>query len=264
MKLGSTLSFVYRFCSYYLKATNRHGLQAPFAFQLNEFVFKQDRHYDLLKPIEKLRRKLKNDRRKIKVLDFGAGFGGHVFKELSVSYIAKNSAKSPRYARMLFRLVNYLKPLTIVELGTSLGISALYQAAGNSSAKIFTLEGCPETARIAQENFNQFPQYKIELLVGSFEKSLPTLLEKVVEIDLLFIDGHHQLQPTLQYIEMCLPRLSKDAIIVLDDINWSDEMRQTWQQLIADKRYSLSIDIFMMGILFVSKDLSKENFVLRY
>ena len=176
MKLGAALSFVFRFCSYYLKASNRHGLQAPFAYQLNEFVFKRDRKYDLLKPIEKLRRKLKNDKRKIKVLDFGAGFGGEVFNELSVSYIAKNAAKPPRYARMLFRLVNYLKPLTIVELGTSLGISALYQAAGNSSAKVFTLEGCPETARIAQENFNQFPHYKIELLVGAFEQSLPALL----------------------------------------------------------------------------------------
>ena len=264
MNLGSTVSFVYRFCSYYLKATNRHGLQAPFAYQLNEFVFKRDRKYDLLKPIEKLREKLKEDQRKIKVLDFGAGFGGHVFKELSVSYIAKNAAKPPRYARMLFRLVNYLKPLTIVELGTSLGISALYQAAGNSSAKVFTLEGCPETARIAQEIFNQFPYYKIELVVGAFENSLPILLEKIEKIDFLFVDGHHQLKPTLQYIEMCFPKLSEDAIIVVDDINWSDEMRQTWQQLIADKRFTLSINIFMMGILFVSKDLSKENFILRY
>jgi predicted O-methyltransferase YrrM len=264
MKLRATLAFVYRFCSYYLKATNRHGLQAPFAYQLNEYVFKRDRKYDLLKPIEKLRRKLEQDKRKINVLDFGAGFGGHVFKELSVSYIAKNSAKSPRYARMLFRLVNYLKPLTIVELGTSVGISALYQAAGNSLAKIFTLEGCPETARIAQENFRKFPHYNIELIVGSFEKSLPTFLEKVVEIDLLFIDGHHQLKPTLQYIEMCLPKLSKDACIVVDDINWSDEMRAAWQLLLADKRFTLSLDIFMIGILFVSKDLSKENFVIRY
>ncbi|MFN0188944.1 MAG: O-methyltransferase [Bacteroidia bacterium] len=264
MKLGSTLSFVYRFCSYYLKATNRHGLQAPFAFQLNEFVFKQDRHYDVLRPIEKLRRKLKKDRRRIKVLDFGAGFGGKVFKEKSIAYIARNSAKPPRYARMLFRLVNYLKPLTIVELGTSLGISALYQAAGNSSAKIFTLEGCPETARVAQENFERFPFYKIESVVGAFENTLPALLEKVEEIDFLFIDGHHQLKPTLQYIEMCLPKLSKAACIVVDDINWSDEMREAWQQLLADKRFTLSFDIFMMGILFVSKDLSKENFVLRY
>lgn len=264
MKLGSTLSFVYRFCSYYLKATNRHGLQAPFAFQLNEFVFKRDRNYDLLKPIEELRKKLKNDKRKIKVLDFGAGFGGHVFNELSISYIAKNSAKPPRYARMLFRLVNYLKPVTIVELGTSLGISALYLSAGNSSANVFTLEGCPETARIAQENFNKFPDYNIELVVGPFEQSLPLLLERINEIDVLFVDGHHQLKPTLQYIEMCYPKLSKDAIVVVDDINWSDEMREAWQLLLADKRFTLSFDIFMMGILFVSKDLSKENFVLRY
>ena len=70
MKLGANLSFVFRFCSYYVKASNRHGLQAPFAYHLNEFVFKRDRKYDVLKPIEKLRKKLKKDTRKIKVLNF--------------------------------------------------------------------------------------------------------------------------------------------------------------------------------------------------
>jgi predicted O-methyltransferase YrrM len=264
MKFTAALSFVYRFFSYYLRATNRHGLQAPFAYQLNEFVFKCDRKEVVQEPIELLRSKLKNDRRKISVVDFGAGFGGTIFKELSISYITKNSAKPPRYARMLFRLVKYLKPNTIVELGTSLGISALYQAAGNPSAKVYTLEGCPETARLAQENFNAFPNYNIELTVGAFENTLPFILEKVNEIDFLFVDGHHQLKPTLQYIEMCFPKLSKDAVVVVDDINWSEEMREAWQQLVADKRFTLSLDVFMMGILFVSRDLSKENFILRY
>jgi predicted O-methyltransferase YrrM len=264
MKFTAALSFAYRFCSYYIRATNRHGLQAPFAYQLNEFVFKRDRKDVVQLPIEVLRRKLRGDQRKITVVDFGAGFGGTVFKELSISYIAKNSAKPPRYARMLFRLVKYLKPKTIVELGTSLGISALYQASGNPSAKVYTMEGCPETARLAQENFNVFPNYNIELTVGAFENTLPALLERINEIDFLFVDGHHQLKPTLQYIEMCLPKLSKDATVVVDDINWSTEMREAWQQLIADKRFTLSFDVFMMGILFVSKDLSKENFVLRY
>lgn len=264
MKFTSALSFAYRFCRYYLRASNRHGLQAPFAYQLNEFVFKRDRKDVVQESIEVLRKKLKDDQRKINVSDFGAGFGGTIFKELSISYIAKNSAKPPRYARMLFRLVNYLKPKTIVELGTSLGISALYQAAGNPSAKVHTLEGCPETARIAQVNFNAFPNYNIELTVGPFEIALPILLEKINEIDFLFVDGHHQLIPTLHYIEMCIPKLSKNAVVVIDDINWSDEMRDAWQQLIKDRRFTLSLDVFMMGILFVNKDLSKENFVLRY
>lgn len=264
MKLKSAILFVYRFCCYYVKATNRHGLQAPFAYQLNEFVFKRDRKDTVQEPIEILRKNLREDHRKINVVDFGAGFGGTVFKELPISYIAKNSAKPPRYARMLFRLVNYLKPTTLVELGTSLGISALYQAAGNPSTKIHTLEGCPETARQAQKNFSAFPNYNIELTVGAFEKTLPELLGKINEIDFLFVDGHHQLKPTLQYIEMCIPKLSQQAVVVVDDINWSEEMRKAWQQLIADKRFTLSLDVFMMGILFVSKDLSKENFVLRY
>ncbi|MBL0096658.1 MAG: class I SAM-dependent methyltransferase [Bacteroidetes bacterium] len=264
MKILRSLQLIIDFAEYYISATNRHGLQGPFAYQLNEAVFRHDRREAVHKEIEATRDHLLQNHRKINVLDFGAGFGGKVYKERAISYITKNSSKPPRYARMLYRLVNHLKPKLMLELGTSVGISALYQSAGNPQGRMITMEGCPETAALARASVQQFPSLNIEIVEGAFEESLPQLLTKIDQIDYLFIDGHHRLEPTLNYINLCYPKLSADAVIVVDDINWSPEMQEAWKQLKADKRFTLSIDVFMIGLLFVNKNLSKEDFVIRY
>lgn len=262
--MNNHLQLILRYFRYYLTATNRHGLQGPFAFALNEAVFRSDNSEDVHASIEALRGEMLKDHSKINIRDFGAGFGGKNYHERTVSYVARHSAKPPKYARMLYRLVKHLQPAVIVELGTSFGISALYQAAGNPSATIYTLEGCPETAAKARENFKRFPHYKIEVVEGPFAETLPSLLERIPSVDYVYIDGHHRLEPTLQYAALCKPFLSPNAVVIADDINWSVEMQEAWQQLKADPFFTQSIDVFMMGMLFTSTDLSKENFVVRY
>jgi predicted O-methyltransferase YrrM len=262
--MGNKLEMVGRYIAYLFRSTNRHGLQSTFVFNLNETVFRRDKNEERYNAIEKLRAELLHDHRKINVRDFGAGFGGKVYKELSVDFITRNSSKPPKYARMLSRLVAHLQPKTILELGTSVGISALYQSAGNADATIITLEGCTETAKLARASFAKFPQAKIKVVEGMFVDTLPEVLKEIEQLDYVFIDGHHQLRPTLTYFEICLPKLSENAVVVIDDINWSDEMREAWEQLKKHPRVPISIDVFMMGILFVNPGFSKEDFVIRY
>lgn len=258
------LELAFRYLLYYLKAVNRHGLQAPFAYRLYEAVLHRDPHEDRFRPIEVLRKELLLNRQAITIHDFGAGFSGQTFRERSIAYITGNSSKPPRYARLLHRLVRHLQPGVMLELGTSVGISALYQAMGNPSGQFITMEGCPETARLARDNFRKFPHLDIQLVEGAFDATLPGVLHETTAIDYLYIDGHHKLEPTLRYIELCKPFLSENATVVVDDINWSEEMRTAWKRLKTDPFFSLSIDVFMMGILFTGKDLSKEDFACRY
>jgi len=261
---GQKVKLALGFLKYYLGATNRHGLQAPFAYALNEAVFRSEKLEKVPEPIEQLRQKLKADERVLQVRDYGAGFGGTVFRELSVAYIARHAAKPPRYARMLYRLVKHLQPGVMLELGTSLGISALYQSVAAPASRMITLEGCPATAQVAKENFAKFPHLNIEMVEGGFRDTLPGVLSGLSSIDYLYIDGHHRLAPTLAYIDSVFPFLSEHAVLVVDDINWSEEMQDAWQRLKKDARFTLSIDVYMMGLLFISKDLSKEDFTVRY
>jgi len=252
------------FLAYYLTAVNRHGIQAPFAFQLNEAVFRKDIREFPQQDFEELRRKLLRDKTEIDIRDFGAGFGGYNFNRRTISYIVRNSVRQPRYARLLFRMVRHLKPGVILELGTSVGISALYMAAGNPGARLVTLEGCPSTAALARTSFSLFPEYNIILEEGRFDEVLPDVLSRLPFIDFLFVDGHHRYQPTIDYVGACYGKLSSNAVVVVDDINWSPEMRRAWSFLKADPRFTLSIDLFMMGLLFKSPDLSKQNLLVRY
>lgn len=258
------LDMSFRYLRYYLRAVNRHGLQAPFAYGLYEAVMHRDPNEDQFGLIENVRDHMLREKRQISIRDFGAGFGGKTFQTRSISYIAKNSSKPPRYARLLHRLVRHLRPATMLELGTSVGISALYQSTGYPEGRLITMEGCPETAKLARENFSRFPNLDIRLIEGPFETTLPEFLKSNPSIDYLYVDGHHRLEPTLHYIGLCKPFLATNAVVVVDDINWSQEMRTAWIQLKKDPFFTLSIDIFMLGLLFVSKDLSKENFICRY
>ena len=50
----------------------------------------------------------------------------------------------------------------------------------------------PILQKLLQENFKEAQLSNIELIEGSFEKSIPLVLEKFEIIDLLFIDGNHR------------------------------------------------------------------------
>ena len=61
------------------------------------------------------------------------------------------------------------------------------------------MEGCPETARIARENFNDAGLRNIKLLTGSFDDLLPEIKDLKVKPGLVFIDGNHRKEPVMKY-----------------------------------------------------------------
>jgi predicted O-methyltransferase YrrM len=163
---------------------------------------------------------------------------------------------------MLFRLVDFFKPETVLEMGSSLGISSMYLHFGNQKAKMISLEGSPEIAKLARENFKLLGA-DIELLEGNFSETLQTALEKLKKIDLAFIDGHHAELPTLSYFEQILPYCNEDSVLIFDDIYWSDEMAAAWEKIKLNSAVTLSVDLFYFGIVFFKKDFKeKQHFTL--
>ena len=69
--------------------------------------------------------------------------------------IAQKALKVPKFSQLLYRIVQFLKPKNIIDLGTSLGITTAYFSKANPKSAIYSFEGCPNTAKIAEQNFNQ-------------------------------------------------------------------------------------------------------------
>ena len=246
---------------YRKNSVSKHGVHSPFVFELITKVFPPAKEEDFSEHIaEDWRTECFLNNSFIDVTDLGTGKSG----KRKISSIAKHSAKKNKQGQLLHRIVKHFQPENILELGTSLGITTLYQATATDFKKFISLEGCPQTAAIAKNSFkkNNLP---IEIRVGDFSETLNKALSDLKKVDYVFFDGNHKEKPTLDYFETCLPFTHKDSVLIFDDIHWSEEMENAWEKIKRNKKVRLTIDLFYFGIVFFREEqLEKEHFVLRY
>lgn len=250
------------YIGYWLKAKNLHGTHSAFVYEFYQKVIHGDKQFYEFAPIEYLRNKLLHSADEIEVMDFGAGKEKSTIRK--VSDIAKRSAITAKQGRMLFRLVNFMQPKVMLEIGTSLGISTLYQAKACSNAIFITLEGSLKTAEIASENFRLLKANNIKQVTGNFDETLKSVLKNISSLDYVFFDGNHRKEPTLNYFKQCLPLTSDSCVFVFDDIRWSGEMFEAWQEIIKEPSATVTIDLFSCGLVFFRKGQVKQHFTLKF
>ena len=256
-----------KYLHYLLTAKNGrgHGVHSPFVFDFIIHVLNDKKKYDCYDSIESLRNHLLSDNTTIEVEDFGAGSATLPFKNRVVKDIASSSLKSKKYAQLLFRISKYYGAKTILELGTSFGITTCYLASANSNSKIFTFEGSKNIAKIAENNFEKLGLKNIEMMVGDFRQTIPENKEKLPVIDLLFVDGNHRKEATLEYFNFFLSKAANNSIFIFDDIHWSEGMEEAWKEIQSHEAVTLTIDLFFIGLVFFSKDfIVKQHFTIRF
>ncbi|MCX5769932.1 MAG: class I SAM-dependent methyltransferase [Candidatus Hydrogenedentes bacterium] len=168
-----------------------------------------------------------------------------------VGELYRSTSKSKLWAGLLMKLMRECRPQACLELGTCLGISACYQAAGlhlNGSGRLLTLEGAPEFAAIAKKNFSQLGLSNVQVVTGPFQRTLEGALADLGPIDYAFIDGHHQEMPTLDYFGKICAQANPGAVFVFDDINWSDGMKRAWRTITQTRNVRHAMDLHALGI----------------
>lgn len=254
------MNLAFEYIKYSCKAKGRHGTHSPFIYKMVDECFKITIKHKDKQQIKLLISQLSSDKRNIRFSDFGAG-SKTLKHERRISSVLKNSSSKGKYAKLFYQLSAFYQPQQILEFGTSLGIGTIHFAKGNPMAKITTVEACPETAKIAIENFEKTETGNIRLLNKTFEDFLKK--ESLPVYDLIFIDGHHDGIALLRYVDLLEQYIDDDAFIILDDIRWSDSMFSSWKKLKSDNRFNVSIDLFRMGILLKRSGQKKEHFTIR-
>jgi predicted O-methyltransferase YrrM len=263
----SAFQLAKKYFNYYFKAQNGkgHGVHSPFVFDFIIHVLNDQKKYDCYSKIESLREELLKNSTVIEVEDFGAGSAVIPLKKRRIKDIANSSLKKKKFAQLLFRIAKYYHSKNIVELGTSFGISTCYLASADDNSKVLTLEGSHNIARIALNNFKEIALNNIELIEGDFGKTLPVTIDKIENIDLLFVDGNHRKKATLEYFHFFLKKSNAGSIFIFDDIHWSQEMEEAWKLIQQHDSVTLTIDLFFIGLVFFSKDFKvKQHFSIRF
>lgn len=240
-------------------------MHSPFVFQFILHVLNNKSGFVPPTEIEWLRKKLLNDKRILEIEDFGAGSRISHYKKRSVAELTRTAVKSKKYAQLLFRLVKYYQPKTILELGTSMGITAAYFSTAAPSAKITTIEGSKAIADVAAENFSGLGVKNIRQEVGNFDDVLPVVIQQMPSLDLVYVDGNHRYEPTINYFRQLLQHVHNNSILVFDDIHWSREMEKAWEEIQQHPSVQCTVDIFFLGFVFFRKEFkAKQHFIIRF
>ncbi len=254
-----------QYLKYLLKAQNEHGFHSPFVYKFYLEVIKPDKILPEFKLIEAKRRSLKQSEEIIEMQDFGAGSKLGAFKNRKVCEIAKNAEKPAKWARLLFRLVQFQKPKVIFDLGTCLGTTTSYMLVNNAINEFYSFEGCPNLIKRAQENINESRDSNVKFIQGNLDITLRETLNQLNQpLDFVFFDANHQYIPTINYFEMCLEKANENSLFIFDDIYWSHEMTLAWEYIKNNKDVTVTIDLFQIGLVFFRKEQVKEHFVARY
>lgn len=259
----SHLNTILQYIKHQIGAYNRHGIHSPFVYAFLEDVLYADEHSEF-KALEQLKDALLNDSRSIQITDLGAGSKINQSNNRLIKDIAQNSSKPSKYGRLFNRIVRYYQTDQVVELGTSLGLSTAYFAYNNPNLKVTTLEGCPETLKIAKSNFEKLHLKNIHTLQGDFKDNLSTALGQRSQKEIIFFDGNHQENATLDYFETALKKVSSKSIFIFDDIHWSTGMTRAWNKIKGHPQTVVTLDLFFIGIVFFDERLTPQNFNIRF
>jgi predicted O-methyltransferase YrrM len=148
-------------------------------------------------------------------------------------------------------LVRQRRPSVIVEFGTAFGVSGMYWLAGlkdNGHGHLYTFEPNDVWANIAAGNLARIGN-RFTLTRGTFEGSVGVLARDNARIDLAFIDAIHTSDFVLPQMELVLERAAPGALLVFDDIHFSDDMLSCWRRIADDARFAAAFEIHHVGVV---------------
>ena len=244
-----------------INSTNSYGVHSPFVFNLITQCLNNNTQQNSLDYLnfKKHKKQLLKNKSIINITDFGSGSKHFKSNQRRVSDIVKYAGITNKKAYLLHKIITYYKPKSVLEIGTSVGL-ATYIFASNLNSKIITLEGCQETLQVAKKYLSKFNN--INFVLGNFDNTLPKITHKE-NFDLIYFDGNHTEEATLNYFNICLEARHNKSLFVFDDIYLNKPMQTAWQKIIKHSEVSVSIDTYYLGFIFFRKEQNKQHFIIR-
>jgi predicted O-methyltransferase YrrM len=150
-------------------------------------------------------------------------------------------------AALLGAIAREFAPGQVLELGTNVGVSSAYIAKAIPGT-LTTIEASTGRQSVAKQLHSDLGIGNTVFVLGLFDDVLDASLERIGRVDMAFIDGNHQHQPTLDYFNRIVGFASPGAVFVFDDIRWSEGMRAAWSTLQDDHRFGLVVDFHSFGV----------------
>lgn len=191
------------------------------------------------------------------IYEEGAYYAYHFLQTLREN-MAGTAFYREKVDKLLLRLVNYLQPDGILELGTGCGIDTCYLAAGKR-CDVLTLEEKGEGGTQTSGMLSAFPQ------IRQRKGNLCALLKAELAANPLPRLVH--LAHTERYrecFEALIPHATSDTCLIVGRPHADTERLRWWKEVTKDPRTGVTFDLYDIGIVFFDGKRSKENRVVNF
>lgn len=158
---------------------------------------------------------------------------------------AASSTKSlPHYRerinKLLFRLVNYFRPASLVDVGQGNGDALRYMREARPSMVVVALEGLDKDDTLLR---------------------LKKELTKLKKVDFLHIGFTPYYK---EVFEVAFPYLHERSCVVMGDIYASAEREAWWKERTTDERVVITFDLYDIGLMLFEGKRFKQNYKVNF
>jgi predicted O-methyltransferase YrrM len=223
-----------------LRHRKGHGVHSPFVYSLITKVIEEKAPFYAFDEIENLRKEMFNNR-------------------LIRPTIQKTQHRN--YGALLFRIVNFFKCRTVLQIGGSNGIMSLYLAMASSKhCCCYVLEqrsGLLDGVKTFSETHSLNNLYFME---GDYEKTLKSLSSILNQVDLLYINERSDYFETEKIFALCKTFINKKTILIINNIIKDRGMYKLWMEIKNHSSSKVTIDLYALGIVFFDDKLPKKHY----
>lgn len=173
---------------------------------------------------------------------------------------------SPRVSQLLFRLTNYLghvqaRPLCILEIGTSVGITTAYLASASSHNRVFTWDKGPVPPTVPQGIWQRLGLHNVQC--ADCEDTLYIHARELGGADMVYLNAPTTYADYMHHLTCIAGCVRENAMVVVHAPHANREVEQAWREICAHTEVSTSMDLWEVGILFFDPHYLKRNYRLR-
>jgi hypothetical protein len=217
-----------------LKACTKHDIHPPFIYDFVEQIIDDCTLHPIFKDLDLVQ---------ISILQ-------HYTNQQKDHYIYKANVYK-QYNELLFKVVHYFKPQSILELGTGVGVRTVYLSEADKTIPITSYDTL--TPLLPSLGIN----VKFKLCSGWNQSLFETQ-----NWDFILINKHFNIH--IDSIKTIVEHLNPDSILIFDHPNLDCNRYHLWQSIIHHPQISTSITLFHLGIAFTKIGATPEHFNVRF
>lgn len=161
-----------------------------------------------------------------------------------------------KQSRLLYRMVRYFEPDSVVSFGHITALNAAAMALGHMQTKVYL-----EQSESFLETLNSMGVVNVILIQP---EEFDSEHFKRLNTGFVFFGRDSFEGDTWDYLADCLSHKTSDSVFVFEGIHRDRDIEEAWEEIKANEDVSVTFDLYCIGVVFFREGIEKQDFVLKY